>query len=71
MSGAMRGRAPLQISNIFSKYRLVFGEEFKQMLEPRDQVMEHSYDFQLQISKEDISELQKSELPISIKEKIK
>ncbi len=65
------GCAPLRISNISSKYRLMFGEEFKQMLEPRDQVMEHGYAFQLQLSKEDINELQRSKVPNSVEEKMK
>ena len=38
------------ISNKESKYRFKYGQEFKDMLEPRDQVLEHDFDFSLSFS---------------------
>ena len=35
----------LQISNKDVKYQLLHGAAFKDMLDPRDQVLEHEFDF--------------------------
>ena len=47
----------LQINNAKTKYILRFGQEFKSMLEPRDQVLEHDFDFEVPINLEGGSEL--------------
>ena len=46
----------LRISNENLKYELKYGSPFKDMLEPRDQVLEHSFTFNVDISPQDISE---------------
>jgi hypothetical protein len=36
----------VKISNQETRYQLHHGAEYREMLEPRDQVLEHSFDFQ-------------------------
>ena len=40
----------LHITNQFSKYQLPHGGQFEHLLDPRDQVMEHDFDFSLKIN---------------------
>ena len=44
----------LKISNSDLKYTLEHGPEFLHMLDPRDQILEHEFNFDEQFSKNDI-----------------
>jgi hypothetical protein len=52
-----RDSSPIQINNVKTKYTLHFGQDFKSMLEPRDQVLEHDFHFEVPINLEGGSEL--------------
>ena len=46
----------LSISNIKERYNLKFGSEFKDMLDARDQVMEHQFQFTFDLNDPNILE---------------
>lgn len=43
-------RTALLINNKDCRYRLKYGSEFKEMLEARDQVLEHEFDFEFDLA---------------------
>ena len=47
----------LFISNQDIKYQLLHGADFRDMLDPRDQVLEHSFSFKEVFSEKDLEEL--------------
>ena len=46
----------LRISNSDIKYQLLHGAAFKEMLDPRDQVLEHEFNFEELFSEKDVNE---------------
>ena len=42
----------LKINNIEDRYRLEHGLEFKDLLDPRDQVLEHRFEFNLEMARD-------------------
>jgi hypothetical protein len=48
------GLYSIAISNLFSRYRLEHGKEFGDLLEARDQVLEHSFGFRIDFTVDDL-----------------
>lgn len=64
--------ASLNISNLEDRYCLKYGMEFKDLLDARDQVMEHQFDFHFDLNDILLGEnILKSKLYQKIKDKIK
>jgi hypothetical protein len=45
-----RFECELHVTNRDTKYQLVHGRNFKYLIEPRDMVLEHDYDFMFYLS---------------------
>jgi hypothetical protein len=46
----------IRITNENSKHRLKHGQDFKDLLDPRDQVLEHDFDFSIALRTEEIAQ---------------
>ncbi len=46
----------IRVSNQNSKHRLKHGQDFKDLLDPRDQVLEHDFDFSIALRTEEINQ---------------
>lgn len=47
-------RTHVRVTNRTSRYKLEHGSDFKHMLEPRDQILEHEFDFTITIDRAEI-----------------